>query len=170
MREIAADAAVNVWQGRFSPDGRWIAFNAIKPSAAEVSTLYVVAATGGAWTKISEVDSFDDKARWATDGRSLAAAGNGDGFNFSPFCEIEPVPVSVIAPDDQRLPRRLLRATAAKTSMPEVTAAGEDHRQAVRVGGGNNFLVAHRPARLHHGRRSCLRQRVESVAEREERI
>ena len=47
MREVAADPGANVWQGRFSPDGRWIVFNTIKPTAAEVSTVYVVAATGG---------------------------------------------------------------------------------------------------------------------------
>jgi Tol biopolymer transport system component len=79
MREVAADPGANVWQGRFSPDGRWIVFNTIKPTAAEVSTIHVVAATGGAWTKISEVDSFDDKARWSPDGRTIYFVSNRNG-------------------------------------------------------------------------------------------
>lgn len=78
MREIAADAGVNVWQGRFSADGRWIVFNTIKPTVAEVSTLYVVSAAGGPWTKISEGAWFDDKARWAPDGRTIYFVSNRD--------------------------------------------------------------------------------------------
>jgi Tol biopolymer transport system component len=76
MRVIAADAQANVWQGRFSPNGRWIVFNTITPTAAEVSTVYVVAAEGGAWTRISEGAAFDDKARWAPDGRTIYFVSN----------------------------------------------------------------------------------------------
>ena len=39
-------------------------------------------------------------------------------------------------------------------SMPEVPAAGEHHRQAVLVGRGDHFGVAHRAAGLHDGRRA----------------
>jgi Tol biopolymer transport system component/DNA-binding winged helix-turn-helix (wHTH) protein len=78
MREVAADPGANVWQGRFSPDGRWIVFNTIKPTAAEVSTIYVVATTGGPWTKISEGPWFEDKARWASDGRTIYFVSNRD--------------------------------------------------------------------------------------------
>jgi Tol biopolymer transport system component/DNA-binding winged helix-turn-helix (wHTH) protein len=71
MRVVAADAEANVWQGRFSPDGRWIVFNTIKSTAAETSTVYVVAASGGVWTPVTDGAAFDDKARWAPDGRTI---------------------------------------------------------------------------------------------------
>ena len=32
--------------------------------------------------------------------------------------------------------------------MPEMPLAGEDHRNAVLVAGGDNFVIAARPARL----------------------
>jgi hypothetical protein len=75
-RLVASSPDSNVWQGRVSPNGRWIVFNTIKPTAAEVSTLFVVAASGGAWTRISPVASFDDKARWAPDGRAIYFVSN----------------------------------------------------------------------------------------------
>ena len=49
-------------------------------------------------------------------------------------------------------------------------AAGEDHREPVFVGGGDDFRVAHRSAGLHDGGRAGGGDRVEPVAEREERI
>lgn len=76
MRELAADPAANVWQGRFSPDGRWVVFNTIKPTEAEVSTVFVVPAAGGPWVRISEGAAFDDKARWAPDGRTIYFLSN----------------------------------------------------------------------------------------------
>lgn len=79
MRVVAADPAANVWQGRFSPDGRWIVFNTIRPTRAEVSTIVAVRTTGGAWTPITEGASFDDKARWAPDGRTIYFVSNRGG-------------------------------------------------------------------------------------------
>ena len=49
-------------------------------------------------------------------------------------------------------------------------AAGEHHRQAALVGGGDHFRVAHRSARLHDRGRAGVGDRVEAVAEREERV
>ena len=54
--------------------------------------------------------------------------------------------------------------------MPEVALAGEDHRHAVLVGGGDRPRVAHRAARLDHGGDARLRGLVDAVAEREERV
>ena len=47
-RRIISDPAYDVFQPHFSPDGRWIVFEAVinSPSAAE-STLYIMPATGG---------------------------------------------------------------------------------------------------------------------------
>ena len=48
--------------------------------------------------------------------------------------------------------------------------SGEHHRQAVLVGGGDDFRVANRAAGLHHRGRAGGGDRVEAVAEREERV
>ena len=54
--------------------------------------------------------------------------------------------------------------------MPEVPPAGEHHRQAVLVGGGDHFRVAHRSAGLNHRRRAGGGDRVQPIAERKERV
>ena len=54
--------------------------------------------------------------------------------------------------------------------MPEVPAAGEDHREVVLVGGGDDLGVALRAARLDHRGRPGGGYRVEPVAEREEGV
>ena len=54
--------------------------------------------------------------------------------------------------------------------MPEMPAAGEHHRHAVFVGGGDDFRVANRPAGLDDRGRAGGGDRVEAVAEREERV
>ena len=54
--------------------------------------------------------------------------------------------------------------------MPEVPPSREHHRHAVLVGGGDDLGVPHRTARLDDGGRSGGRDRVESVAERKERV
>src|SRR5699024_3848772 len=50
-------------------------------------------------------------------------------------------------------------------SMPEVADAGEDHGDAVLVGGGDDFAVAHRTARLDHRLDAGRGSRVDAVAE-----
>ena len=54
--------------------------------------------------------------------------------------------------------------------MTEVAEAGEDHGDALLVGGGDDFGVAHRAARLDDGGGAGLGQHVEAVTEREEGI
>ncbi len=61
----------NLWQGNFSPDGRWIAFNAEDATGAGVSTIGVVPATGGEWTPITKGKHWDDKPRWSPDGKTI---------------------------------------------------------------------------------------------------
>ncbi|HEV8130450.1 MAG TPA: protein kinase, partial [Acidobacteriota bacterium] len=68
---IASDPEQNLWQGRFSPDGRWICFNAVKATAGGISTIYVVPAPGGKWTRITEGKYWDDKGRWSPDGKTI---------------------------------------------------------------------------------------------------
>lgn len=80
MQVIASHPDYNLWQGRFSPDGRWISFNAYKATDGAVSTIYVIPATGGDWIPISEGQHWDDKPRWSPDGKTIYFVSNRTGF------------------------------------------------------------------------------------------
>lgn len=80
MRVATSDPEENLYQARFSPDDRWISFNTAKMNQAGISTIYVVPAAGGTWTRITEGRTFDDKPRWSPDGRMLYFISNRTGF------------------------------------------------------------------------------------------
>jgi Tol biopolymer transport system component/DNA-binding winged helix-turn-helix (wHTH) protein len=80
MQILASHPDYNLWQGRFSPDGRWISFNAYKATDGAVSTIYVVPASGGSWIPISEGQYWDDKPRWSPDGKTIYFVSNRTGF------------------------------------------------------------------------------------------
>ncbi|HRH45779.1 MAG TPA: hypothetical protein PKY82_29325, partial [Pyrinomonadaceae bacterium] len=80
MQVIASHPDYNLWQGRFSPDGRWISFNAYKATDGAVSTIYVIPASGGDWIPISEGQHWDDKPRWSPDGKTIYFVSNRTGF------------------------------------------------------------------------------------------
>ena len=80
MRVVTSHPEDNLWQARFSPDNRWISFCAAKAIEAGVSTIYVVPASGGEWTLITEGKYFDDKPRWSPDGKTLYFVSNRTGF------------------------------------------------------------------------------------------
>ena len=71
-RKIISDPGYSIYQPHFSPDGRWIAFEAIADSPkAAVSTINVMPAAGGPWTRISKGEDWDDKPRWSPDGKTI---------------------------------------------------------------------------------------------------
>jgi Tol biopolymer transport system component/DNA-binding winged helix-turn-helix (wHTH) protein len=80
-RKIISDSEYDLQQARFSPNGRWIVFAATanSPTAAE-ATLYVMPATGGQWTRITDSKHWDDKPRWSPDGKTIYFVSNGGGF------------------------------------------------------------------------------------------
>ena len=80
MRLIASNPDDNLYQGRFSPDQRWISFIAANAVNAEISIIKVVPAQGGEWIRITEGKYFDDKPRWSPDGRTLYFISNRTGF------------------------------------------------------------------------------------------
>jgi Tol biopolymer transport system component/DNA-binding winged helix-turn-helix (wHTH) protein len=80
MRVITSHPEQNLYQTRFSPDGRWISFIAAKAIEAGISTIYVISAAGGEWKRITEGRYFDDKPRWSPDGRKLYFISNRTGF------------------------------------------------------------------------------------------
>jgi Tol biopolymer transport system component/DNA-binding winged helix-turn-helix (wHTH) protein len=80
MRLITSNPEKNLYQASFSPDQRWISFIAAPAIEAGISTIYVVPASGGEWTRITEARYFDDKPRWSPDGRRLYFVSNRTGF------------------------------------------------------------------------------------------
>ena len=69
MRVVASHQDYNLYYSRFSPDDRWIAFNAVK--GTDLSTIFVTAVSGGEWTRITEEKGWSDKPNWSPDGKIL---------------------------------------------------------------------------------------------------
>lgn len=80
MHVIASHPEYNLWQGRFSPDGKWISFNAFSATDPSASTVYVVSASGGPWISLTEGRYWDDKPRWSPDGKAIYFVSNRTGF------------------------------------------------------------------------------------------
>jgi Tol biopolymer transport system component len=75
-REITSDPNYALFQAHFSPDGKWIAFNATSAS----STIYAIPAAGGPWIRITDGKRWDDKPRWSPDGKTIYYLTERKGF------------------------------------------------------------------------------------------
>jgi Tol biopolymer transport system component len=82
---IVADPDYAFWQGRYSPDGRWVLFNAQSQKQGGISILGVVPAAGGKWIPLTEPTVWADKARWAPDGKAIYFISNRDSAFFDVF-------------------------------------------------------------------------------------
>lgn len=78
-REIASAVNVDMMQHRFSPNQRWISFITIAPNERSVARVYLMPAAGGAWIPVTDGAWYDDKPRWAADGRTLYFVSNRGG-------------------------------------------------------------------------------------------
>jgi dipeptidyl aminopeptidase/acylaminoacyl peptidase len=80
-RKIVSDPRYDLYQSHLSPNGRWIAFEAVTntPTSAE-SHIYVVSTEGGTWTRITEGKHWNDKPRWSPDGKTIYFLSNVGGF------------------------------------------------------------------------------------------
>ncbi|MEO8483518.1 MAG: winged helix-turn-helix domain-containing protein [Acidobacteriota bacterium] len=79
IRLLSSSERLDMMQQRFSPNQRWISFIAVAPGDHSVATIYVMPATGGEWTPITDGASYDDKPRWSPDGRTLYFISNREG-------------------------------------------------------------------------------------------
>jgi eukaryotic-like serine/threonine-protein kinase len=84
---VAADPNHDLWQGRFSSDGRWISFLAVKGGADAQAVLCVIPSTArqtaaADWTCLTDPGVWTDKPRWSSDGKLLYVwRRNGSLFN-----------------------------------------------------------------------------------------
>jgi Tol biopolymer transport system component len=78
-KKIAADPTFDLYQPHLSPNKRWIVFEAVKEQISQ-SWLYVIPAQGGAWMPVNDRAHWDDKPRWAPDGRAIYYLSESKGF------------------------------------------------------------------------------------------
>jgi Tol biopolymer transport system component len=79
---VVTDPEYSIWQGRYSPDGRWVAFNAQHLKDAGVSVIGLAPAEGGKWRPLTARKLWADKPRWAPDGRTIYFISNREGAFF----------------------------------------------------------------------------------------
>ena len=112
------DPARNLYGPRFSPDHRWVSFVAVDVDGSSTSRVYLAPIAGGAWIPLTDGRSFDDKARWAPDGRTVYFISDRDGHlnvRSRKFDPIAGVPVGETFPVTSfESPRRGLPANIAQ--------------------------------------------------------
>jgi dipeptidyl aminopeptidase/acylaminoacyl peptidase len=79
VRHLASDDRMSFFQQRFSPDQRWISFIGRPLADRSIATVYVIPASGGPLTRVTEGAYYDDKPRWADDGRTIYFISNREG-------------------------------------------------------------------------------------------
>jgi Tol biopolymer transport system component len=73
-RVLIADPRANLWQGRFSPNGRWVSFVAESlddPGRGHILIAPAAGAPRAQWLEIARDHEWPDKPRWSADGRTL---------------------------------------------------------------------------------------------------
>ncbi len=78
---LASSSTYELYQDHYSPDGRWILFEAVPAHPTDFqSALYVMPAAGGEWTRITDGKHWDDKPRWSSDGKLIYFLSERSGF------------------------------------------------------------------------------------------
>ena len=84
VKVLAADDNYAIWQGRFSPDGRWICFSAFDRRAPGTASVFVIP-SGGAdrshWIAVTGLNGWADKPRWSRDGKLIYFVQADSFFN-----------------------------------------------------------------------------------------
>jgi Tol biopolymer transport system component/DNA-binding winged helix-turn-helix (wHTH) protein len=80
VQRIFSNPAYELYQPHMSPDDRWVVFGAGSNSQNIESSLFVVPASGGPSTRITDGRYWDDKPRWSPDGRTIYFVSGPGGF------------------------------------------------------------------------------------------
>lgn len=90
--KIAANPDFYLFQPRLSPDGRWIAFEAVRDRPeGRTSSIFVVPRKGGSWIPVTDGKQWDDKPRWSADGKTIYFISSRGGFNNAWGRQFDPV-------------------------------------------------------------------------------
>ncbi len=116
-KTIVADPDHALYQGRFSPDGRWIIFNAQSLRTVGTSVLGIVPANGGKWARLTDATLWADKPRWSPDGRTIYFISNRNGA----FFDVWGLPFD---PDTGRAAGEEFRVTHNESPGRTIAAAG----------------------------------------------
>jgi len=82
-RRIISDPAYDLYQSRYSPDGRWIVFEAIPTRAGEStseSAIFASPVDGRPWVRVTDGKHWDDKPHWSPDGKAIYFVSGRSGF------------------------------------------------------------------------------------------
>jgi len=85
-RVLVSESNAGIWQGRASPDGRWVTFvlnRESRPGHAEIYVAPPDSPSPDRWIRVSAEHEWPDKPRWAPDGRTLYFLSRHPGANFN---------------------------------------------------------------------------------------
>jgi Tol biopolymer transport system component len=85
-RVLINERDTSIWQGRISPNGRWLAFVALRPSRPGHVELVITpfdAPSPDRWVHVAPDHEWPDKPRWAPDGRTLYFISRHPGAYFN---------------------------------------------------------------------------------------
>jgi Tol biopolymer transport system component len=81
-RILLSSPTTQFWQGRYSPDHRWVSFVAVSLTDDRPVELGVAPADSreaAAWTRVAADHAWPDKPRWSQDGRTLYFLSSASG-------------------------------------------------------------------------------------------
>jgi Tol biopolymer transport system component len=84
-RVLVSEANASIWQGRVSPDGRWLTFVVLRearPGHVEIVVAPFERPTPDRWIRAAAEHEWADKPRWAPDGRTLYFLSRRPNTNF----------------------------------------------------------------------------------------
>ena len=82
IRVVASDDDYDCFAQDLSPDGKWVAYNAVPRGARKgaSSRLFIAPVMSGQAAPVSAGDAWEDKLRWADDGRFVYFVSDASGF------------------------------------------------------------------------------------------
>ena len=84
--QVPAVEVSQFWQGRYSPDGRWVCFVVLRADGAGRLELGIAPSNvrrGTAWTRLAADHVWPDQPRWSPDGRTLYFLSRSAGGYFA---------------------------------------------------------------------------------------